>query len=37
MITLTYLSNKETRTSKLLGVFCIIIDLCLTLIIYYGT
>lgn len=33
MITLAYLLDKETRTSKFLGVLCVLIDLCLTLLI----
>lgn len=33
MITLTYLTQKECRTSKLLGVLCLFTDLILTLLI----
>lgn len=33
MITLTYLTQKECRTSKKLGVLCLFIDLILTLLI----
>lgn len=37
MLTLTYLSIKECRTSKLLGVLMLLADVLTLTIIYHGT